>query len=139
MHQEIVFGDVAATIIGRLNARLAATSDAARAHRRVPNPRPDRFVLVRRTGGPVTNLRVTERAQVTIEAWDVAADDAHDLAMIARAVTLALEGELVAGIQFYGIDEFSGPADLPDDDLSLQSRFSWTASLHCRAVSVVNV
>ncbi len=134
--QEITFGDVTRVVIARLNIRLVAVPDTARAHRVVPNPRPSRFVIVQRMGGPRTQLHVSERAQITVEAWDNDPEAALQLAQFARAVIYALSGERVDGIQFYGMDEFSGPADLPDDDFSQQSRFTWTMSLHCRAINV---
>jgi metal-dependent amidase/aminoacylase/carboxypeptidase family protein len=132
--ERILFPDAAAAVIGALNTQLPAlgfTSVPVRS--RVPNPRPSRFVLVFRTGGPRANV-VTDSAQLTIEAWAASDVDAHDLAQAARAVLIGMEGAVTGGVTVYGIDEFSGPAFLPDPE-SDQSRYTWTASVNVRGVA----
>lgn len=132
--QRILFPDVAAAVIGALNDQLDDFGFAAVPVRsRVPNPRPSRFVLVFRTGGPRVNV-VTDAAQLTIEAWAANDSDAHDLAQAARAILSGLEGTVTGGVTLYGIDEFSGPANLPDPE-SDQSRYTWTTSVNARGAA----
>ena len=100
---------------------------------RVPNPRPARFVLVFRTGGPSVNV-VTDAAQLTIEAWAATDYDAHDLAQAARAILSGIEGTVSGGVTVYGIDEFSGPANLPDPE-SDQSRYTWSTVVNVRGIA----
>lgn len=129
-----MFPDAAAAVIGALNSQLPALGfTAVPVRSKVPNPRPSRFVLVFRTGGPRANI-VTDAAQVTIEAWAASDADAHDLAQAARAVVNSLEGTVAGGVTVYGIEEFAGPGYLPDPE-SDQSRYTWTTSVHVRGAA----
>lgn len=131
--QRILFPDAAAAVIGALNTQLPQLGYTVPVRSHVPNPRPARFLLVFRTGGPRVNI-VTDAAQLTIEAWSSEDSDAHDLAQAARAVIIGLEGSVTGGVTFYGVDEFSGPANLPDPE-SDQSRFTWTTSVNVRGAA----
>lgn len=132
--ERILFPDAAATVIGALNAELpdfGLTGVPVRS--RVPNPRPSRFVVVYRTGGPRDGI-VIDQAQLTVEAWASNDADAHDLAMAARAILQGLEGRVVGGVVVGSIAEFSGPANLPDPT-SDQSRFTWSTSVQIRGTA----
>lgn len=118
----VLFPPVVATIVDYLNSLIAPVE----ARSKIPDPRPAKFVLVKRTGGPRDSI-VTETAQVTIEAWADSSVDAEDLALTCRAHLQALAG---FG-SFYRVDEFSGPADLPDPQ-SHQSRWTWTIAVQQR-------
>lgn len=132
--ERILFPDAAAAVIGALNAQLPALGfTGVPVRSRVPSTRPARFVLVFRTGGPRASV-VTDAAQLTIEAWASNDADAHDLAQAARAIVIGLEGTVTGGVSVYGINEFSGPAYLPDP-ASDQSRFTWTTSVTTRGVA----
>jgi len=132
--ERILFPDAAAAVIGALNTQLAALGfSGVPVRSRVPNPRPSRFVLVFRTGGPRVNL-VIDAAQLTLEAWSTGEAEAHDLAQAARAIVIGLEGTVTGGVTLYSIDEFSGPGFLPDPE-SGQSRYTWTTSVHTRGVA----
>lgn len=132
--QRILFPDVPAAVIGALNAQLPAVGFAGVPVRsRVPSTRPARFVLIRRTGGPRVNI-VTDAAQLTIEAWAASDADAHDLAQACRAILIGLEGTVTGGVTLYGVNEFSGPAYLPDPE-SDQARYTWSASVNARGVA----
>jgi hypothetical protein len=94
--------------------------------------------VVRRTGGPASEWVVTEWAQVTLEAWGSSQKQASDLAATVRAIVRAMPGQTLSGIAVYKIDEFSGPANLPDPE-SNQARYTWTVSMHVRAEAVTSV
>lgn len=129
--ERIVFPDAVAATIGALNSQLSALGFAGVPVRsRVPNPRPSRFVLVFRTGGPRANI-VTDGAQVTVEAWADNDADAHDLAQAARAIVNSLEGTVTGGVTFYGVEELAGPGNLPDPE-SNQSRYTWSSIVNVR-------
>lgn len=132
--QEIVFTDAAQLVIDRLNERFADLDDPSRAFRSIPADRPGRFVTVRRTGGVKVTL-VSEIVQLTVEAWDVDAGAAQDLAQLARSIISAMAHGRWGGVPFGRYEEFSGPADLPDPDRE-QARFTWTCTLHVRAASI---
>jgi hypothetical protein len=132
--ERIVFPDAVSTVIGALNAQLDDLGYAnVPVRSKVPNPRPTRFVRVLRTGGPRVNI-VTDSAQITVEAWAASDHDAHDLAQAARAVLNSLEGTVTSGATVYGINEFSGPAYLPDPE-SEQPRYTWSASVNVRGAA----
>lgn len=102
---------------------------------KVPNPRPDAFVTVTRTGGPKRNI-VTDAAQVTVESWHESDEEAHDLAQAARAYLNAMVGQTVNGAPVYRVDELSGPARLPDP-LSEQPRYSQSFEIAIRGEVLV--
>lgn len=123
----IVFADAAALVIDYLKSAMPTMTVA----HDVPNPRPDVFVRVYRTGGPRATI-VTDAAQVSIESWAPDADTAMTNAQTARGHINDLPGRVVDGITFYRVDEFSGPAELPDP-VSTSRRVTWTASVHLRS------
>lgn len=101
---------------------------------RVPNPRPTRMVLVRRTGGPRLN-EVADNAILAVEAWDATEEDAHDLAQEARAYLFALRGETVGGVACYRVTDVSGPQLLPDSE-SDQPRYAFAVQTSMRGVAL---
>lgn len=92
------------------------------------------FLLVRRVGGPSRDV-VVDDATLTIEAWAPTRDAAHDLLQEARAHLHALEGTQVDGEMVYRVDEFAGPAWLPDPDSS-HPRWTLTASVSVRGSTI---
>jgi hypothetical protein len=132
--ERILFPDALVAVIGALNAQLAAfgyTGVSVRS--KVPNPRPARFVRVFDTGGARANL-VTHAAQLTVEAWAASDGDAKALAFACWAIVTGLEGTVTGGVTVYGVNDFSGPAFLPDPE-SDQSRYTWTTSVNVRGVA----
>lgn len=122
----ITFPNAAALVITRLKVALPALTFC----HDVPNPRPDTFIKVFRTGGPKATL-VTDAAQITIESWAPDADTASTNAELVRAHVNDLPGRVVGSSTFYLVEELSGPAELPDP-LSQSRRVTWTASIHTR-------
>lgn len=101
---------------------------------KVPHPRPPTFVTVQRTGG-VSRTRVSDSAQLTFECWDATDEAAQDLAQHVRQLAHELaDGTARAGVVIYRVDEFAGPAYLPDPE-SYQSRYTFTLLVHARASS----
>jgi metal-dependent amidase/aminoacylase/carboxypeptidase family protein len=134
MAERILFPDAVAAVVGALNDQLDDLGfSGVPVRSRVPNPRPARFVTVFRTGGPRVNV-VTDSAQITVEAWAASDHDAHDLAQAARAILNSLEATVTGGATVYGVDEFSGPAYLPDPE-SAQPRYTWSASVNIRGAA----
>lgn len=128
MAQPILFPDVAAEVGAWLREQLNVDTDT-----RVPNPRPDEWLMVRRVGGPRRDL-VIDDATLAIEAWSVSDANSHDLAQLARAYLIAMVGETVGDSLFvYRVDELSGVANLPDPE-STQSRHTFTVAVTVRGV-----
>lgn len=127
----VLFPDAEAAVIAELTARLEAAGDAARVVGTTPDVRPDRYVRVIRTGGPASAFWM-DNAQITIEAWDVDEDAAIDLAQWCRAWIWAASraGEL-NGVPFHNLQEFGGPARLPDPQTG-QYRYTLTVAIELR-------
>lgn len=124
----VVFPDATAVACSLLDAALTVPVRS-----KVPSPRPDSFVTVRRTGGVRKDV-VTDNAQVTIEAWGPTEEAAHDLAQIARAHIGAAPGSVVDGVAIYRVTEQAAPGVLPDP-LSDQPRYSQTFNIAVRGVT----
>lgn len=124
----LVFPDVAEAVCAQLATYLDPSIAVGNL---VPNPRPDRFVVVRRSGGTRVTL-VTEAAQVTVDCYGNGQPDAEDVAQAARAVIFAMGGaRSTNGTDIYRVDDVGGPADAPDP-LSDQPRVLFSAALHVR-------
>lgn len=120
----IDFPDVEQLLVDTLDAAVTAEVST-----RVPNPRPGEFVRVLRTGGPRT--MVSDRAQVTVEAFANRESRAAALAGEARSAVHAMQGTMVGEWKVDRVEELAGPANLPDPTTN-QSRYTFTASVHVR-------
>ena len=126
MSEPITFPDAVAAcveIIGDAVAYPTAT--------RIPNPRPNNFVVMSRVGGTRRNL-VVDEAYVAVEAWGATEAEAHDIAQDARAAMHAAVG--VATITYgtvYRVDEFAGLAYSPDPE-SGHHRYVFTITVALR-------
>lgn len=76
--------------------------------RKVPNPRRDRMVIVRRDGGNVTGL--FDRPRVSFDVWAKSDADASDLASL--VVALAFDAPGAEGC--VRVQHLSGPNDVAD-------------------------
>jgi hypothetical protein len=97
---------------------------------RVPNPRPDKFVNIRRVGG--TADRVIDVARIDLFAWALTDQDAQDLAMTLRRYLAAMPG-VRGGVRVVRVEEFAGPMPAPDD--SNQPRWLVTDDISLRGVA----
>ena len=132
--EDIAFPGLETMLIGWLPAELASFGYVnVQASTLVPNPRPDRWVRVVRTGGPAD--LVIDRAQITFEAWGTTTAAASDLAGIVRVVIRSLRGRTLDGHPIYRVAEFGGPALLPDPDTG-QARYSWTVQIPVRGYAI---
>lgn len=111
-------------VIDFLNPRLVP-----RVTTRVPNPRPESFVQVRRTGGAAQN-RVVDRPQITVTSWH----ESDEAAAEAVALTCrdALLSDHVDMPLVRGVTESGGLYYDPDPD-SGSPRYTFTVSMAVRA------
>src|SRR5688572_19309851 len=131
MSELITFPDAEATVL----AGIATVLPAVDVVDTVPTGRTlaDTFLLCRRVGGPSRDV-VVDDASVTLEAWAPSREAAQDLLQDARAALHSLPGQTVDGVAVYRVQEFAGPAYLPDPDSS-HPRYTLTASVSLRGTS----
>lgn len=125
--EAIKFPDVEALLVSYLNGVLDEP-----VHTKVPSPRPATFVRIMRTGGTATGL-VTDEALIAYEAWAATEPAAQELAQRVRAYIRAVD--VVAGVQFYGPINPTGPVNLPDP-ASGQARYTGLVSVGVRGTAI---
>lgn len=116
--------DVLRVVLDHFDAVLGVPAEPA-----VPDPRPGSFVVVMRTGGP--RSRVGDEPELTVEAWALTIEGAHELARSAWDALDDLRGRLPGGGMLRRIDDVGGIVSLPDD-VSNQPRFTFTRQLFVR-------
>lgn len=133
----IVFPDVVALVVTTVQAGYKAQAVSAHVGNKVPTtkPRPTTYVVVRRHGGPRRDF-LTDQAQISIECSAPTVAEAQDLAQLARALVHAMAGTVVNGSKVGRIDEFAGPAELPDPIAQLP-RVVFTELIAVRGVELV--
>ncbi|MFD3980759.1 hypothetical protein ACFWR6_19430 [Streptomyces griseus] len=124
----VLMPDAVAVMAGYLRAALAARGVTDPVGSRVPSPRPDRFVRMKRIGGPA-NSPVTDRPRLDVECWGADEADAHDLAQLCRALLGAARGR--HGTTTLARPVAGGPQWLPDTT-SGQPRFVFTLDVTMR-------
>lgn len=125
----VLFGDTVQLVIEAIRDGFALQSVDAVVDNEVPDEAV-RYVVVRRQGGPRVDL-VRDSAQIRIECLAPTKAEAHDLAQMARAYVFAMRGTVRHGITVGRIEEFAGPAELPDP-ISQLPRYLFTELVHTR-------
>lgn len=133
MTQLVVFPNAATITITRLREALSTLDPTAEVHGRIPKERPDRFVYVARHGGPRQTV-ISDAAQLGIESFAQSATEAQTLAQLVRAVVNAMANTQQSGVQIYFVNEFSGPAELPDP-VSNQARYVQSFQISMRGAA----
>lgn len=128
--QVIIFPDVEALLVQHLTTQLPLHGQAVTAHTQIPQTRPDKFVTVSRAGGTRRTL-VVDAATMTVESWGLRPAAAYTLAQVVRGILGALPGAILGGYPVYRVDEFAGPANLPDPT-SGHARYTQTISVFLR-------
>ena len=99
----------------------------------VPNPRPDSFVQLIRTGGPRHDV-VIDRAQITVQCWAPTTVAAAELAQTVRAHLGVIHQAEHQATVVYPPSELGGPANLPDPT-SGSARYSWSVQIPVRGTA----
>jgi hypothetical protein len=127
----LVFPDVVALVVPTLTTQLPAlVGGPVHVGNRVPSPRPDRFVVLRRAGGSRITI-VTEAATINVAAWAQSVPEADDIAQACRSVLHGMAGSLVDGVPIYKVDDLGAPAE-EADPLSDQPMSQLSVSVHVR-------
>lgn len=127
----LTFPDSVQLVLDQLAAQLPVLLGRAIATgNRVPSPRPDEFVRVRRQGGS-RKTYVSEEAYLEIECWSHDVASAEDLAQISRSILFAMAGLTFGGVPVYQVQDAGGPAEVADP-LSDQPRHTFSIAIHVR-------
>jgi hypothetical protein len=89
------------------------------------------FVKVIRTGGPRATP-VSDRPQITVEAYSTRGSTAWALVEKARMALFALAGTVLGDTSIKDVAEFGGPANLPDPIFPSLTRYTFTLAVHLR-------
>ncbi len=126
------FADVNALLI----AHLTPLNHPVRVVSRVPDPRPERLVQVRRVGGEAM-WPVRDGARIDIWCWAATDADAMTLALKIRGDIWALAGASLGEVPCYRVQEFMAPR--LDEDPNTNSPRVWaTYRLDVRADAVIS-
>jgi hypothetical protein len=117
--------DFAGSLIVWLRPQLAPDAQIAG---KVLSPMPAQFVRVARIGGPYQPPMI-DTPTVMVEAWAGTEAAAHALIQKVRRLTWSLRGGMLNGMAVYRMEEFAGPAWLPDPDHEGRPRFTFTLSV----------
>lgn len=130
----LVFPDIEVILGARFRAALAARSEPYASNvfvsNKVPNPRRDRMVIVRRDGG--TQSGHHDRPRVSVRVWAKTEADANDLARL----VMALAGSFADGVPIVACPTSgrSGPWPVPDE--SEQPLRQMNIEFHTRGASL---
>ena len=94
---------------------------------KMPEPRPDRIVLVRRPGGAMGNL-VTDRPTLIFHCWALDDVDAEQIASRVRALLKHHQFALVGDYTLHGWRE-AGCSEHPDPAVTTHARWQVTGTL----------
>lgn len=110
----VIFPDTELLVTTFLRAALTTRAEPYAAGVKVgvtvPNPRPVRFVQIRRDGGPRLDV-VREAARIGVNVWAATEQDASDLARLARALLWSAPD----GSPICKVIELMGPSPVADD------------------------
>lgn len=115
----VIFPDLVDLAIDYVKAELLARSVTTPVGARTPSTGIPSvgFVLLRRLGGVRRDI-VTDEVQLGVECWADTEHRAYTTAQLVRALLFALRGRTLGGHPVYRVQEFAGPAALPDPDTS---------------------
>ncbi len=131
----IEFPDAEGLLLSYLNVAYAADASfpAVRASVTVPATRPDEFTRLYRVGGS-TPSPVIERVTLIVDCY--ALKSVRASALMRRTLAYLRAIETAGGVQFYDPQVFAGPANLPDPNVSTQSRYTATVSVGVRGTAI---
>lgn len=114
--------DVESALVAFLSAALDVPTST-----RTPNPRPARFVTVKRIGGRRLNLAQAEPL-VMLQGWGTSDFDAFELTRDAWGALDGADGtDIGLGVWISDLN-LSGPVNIPDPETG-QDRYQFTANM----------
>ena len=92
----------------------------------IPSPRPQQFVVVKRSGG--TQTVAQDVARIVVDCYAASSAAAEDLAGI--ATTALWNAETTTGVDYAYWSDGAGPYDLPNPDVTDRFRWQFNGNLH---------
>lgn len=89
------------------------------------------FVKVIRSGGPRATP-ISDRPQITVEAYSTRGSKAWELADKARTALFALAGTVLGSTSVKDVVEIGGPSNLADPVFPSLTRYTFTLAVHLR-------
>lgn len=128
----LVFPDIELVLTGKFRAALAARSELFAQDvfvgNKIPNPRRDRMLIVRRDGGTQAEMR--DRPRVTLLVWAKDEKDADDLSRLVMALAPTfVNGSPIVAVPISGR---SGPFPVADESKQFLRQSS--VEFHTRGV-----
>lgn len=102
-------------ILDLLQSYLAAQLTPKPVAPRVPDPRPDEWLQIRRVGGTKAPP-VTDKARIDLIAWALTEPAAMALLLAARLLVNNLYGTSAVGVPVYRVEETLGPKQVDDPE-----------------------
>jgi hypothetical protein len=96
---------------------------------KVPDTRPETFVVVQRAGGSRPNL-VTDSVRLLVQVYATTVEDVSDFSDAAICALENSQGTIVLDAFIRGFDNISGPTDFPDPDISDMERWQFQGDFH---------
>lgn len=96
-----------------LNTQLAAPPPARPVATRVPDPRPNEWLQIRRVGGAKLPP-VRDKARIDLTAWALDEPAAMALLLRVRGLVTNLFGTTAVGVEVYRVEETLGPRQVDD-------------------------
>lgn len=131
VNEVIRFGDAEAMAVSWLTGKLAGVDVATK----VPNPRPDLFVKVSRTGGARRDLAYRE-ARLTFECWALNETDASGLAELGYAHMCAAQAETINGAFVRKVTTTGVPVYF-EDPVAQRPRYQFTVAIQYRGAPLM--
>lgn len=126
MTQYVIDADAESVLRGYLQTQLLALGISVPVSTQVPNPRPDEFVRLSRTGGPRRTV-ISDEPQITVDCYADTETRAYEIAASVRAAMNA--APIIRG-DTARVVELSGPQNFPDPSAPSSARYTQSFLVH---------
>lgn len=129
-NEVIQYGDVYSRIRSILTTHLNVPVHVAR----IPNPRPDQFIVITPSGGDEKSVTHASRSMI-LDVWAARESEAYALAEKAGAYLRATKNNVSDEVLIYSVSPLGGIVWMPDPDADVP-RFRQNWQVVCRGTVV---
>ena len=131
METEVIqYGDIYASLRSLLTTHLNVPVRVAR----IPNPRPDKFIVLTPSGGDDLSVTHASRSMI-LDVWAERESEAYALAEKASAYLRATKNNVSDEVLIYSVSPLGGIVWMPDPDADVP-RFRQNWQVICRGTVV---